>query len=159
MFCNGVRNGVSNANLISLTLENMMVVTTPSLFELPNRTVRCCLFHDYTHPIAQWKSPHFEPHFPNGSSRYVGARLPKQPKTRNGYIYWIPNKFQNAVQECKRIEKIITFLIHKETRRPFILSLHKWWLWSFGVISWLCVWRHRQGTENFIICRFRQISI
>ena len=24
-------------------------------------------------PIAQWKSPHFEPHLPNGSSRYVGA--------------------------------------------------------------------------------------
>ena len=25
------------------------------------------------HPIAQWKSPHFEPRLPNGSSRYVGA--------------------------------------------------------------------------------------
>ena len=30
-------------------------------------------FYDQTHPIAKWKSPHFEPSLPNGSSRYFGA--------------------------------------------------------------------------------------
>ena len=41
-------------------------------FWAANGTVRWRLFHDQTHPIAQWKSPHFKPHLPNGSIRYAG---------------------------------------------------------------------------------------
>ena len=65
-------------------------------------------------PIAQWKSPHFDPYLPNGSSRYVGAIKPGA--VRCGFfnhpihifsnfscMFLNPNNFFNMNSNCSNL--------------------------------------------------------
>ena len=92
----------------------------------------------HTPLIAQWKSPHFDPHWPNWSSIYVGARVFMiSHQTRSGVdaslCFALENLFAQPAVFCtvRKMEmKLLCYVcarIRIATLNPTTPLINHWW--------------------------------